>query len=246
MEFAQLSQIDWFWLLLSALFIGMAKTGLGGLGMLVVPIMAAVFGAKASTGIVLPMLIMADLFGVGYYHRHADTRQLLRLVPSTVLGVLVAIWVGDIIDPQQFRMLLAVIILAGSAVMIFNFRNPNFIKPNRLTATAAGFLGGFTTMIGNAAGPVMSVYFLAMGFQKNKFIGTAAWFFLLVNLFKVPFHIWVWETISWETFKLNLSIIPAIVIGALLGFRITRLIPEGPYRLFIIVGILLAAVKLFL
>ena len=129
--------------------------------------------------------------------------------------------------------------------MIFNFRNPEFIDPNKVTALIAGFLGGFTTMIGNAAGPVMSVYFLAMGFQKNKFIGTAAWFFLLVNLFKVPFHIWVWETITWETFQLNLWIIPAIVVGALVGFRITRRIPERPYRAFIIVGILLAAFKLF-
>ncbi|MFZ9045844.1 MAG: sulfite exporter TauE/SafE family protein [Cyclobacteriaceae bacterium] len=241
----ELSQSDWLWFLMGAIFIGMAKTGLGGLGMLVVPIMASVFGAKESTGIVLPMLIMADFFGVGYYHRHADMRQLLRLVPSTIAGVFFAIWVGDAIAPDQFRMLLAFIIIVGSAIMIFNFRNPEFIKPNKVTALIAGFLGGFTTMIGNAAGPVMSVYFLAMGFQKNKFIGTAAWFFLLVNLFKVPFHIWVWETITWETFQLNLWIIPAIVVGALVGFRITRGIPERPYRAFIIVGILLAAFKLF-
>ena len=236
---------DWLWLILCAVFIGMSKTGLGGLGMLVVPIMASVFGAKESTGIVLPMLIMADFFGVGYYHRHADMRQLLRLVPSTVTGVLVAIWIGDMINPDQFRFLLAVIIILGSTLMVFNFRNPNFIKPNRMTAVIAGFLGGFTTMIGNAAGPVMSVYFLAMGFEKNKFIGTAAWFFLLVNLFKVPFHIWVWDTITWDTIQLDLWVFPAIVLGAFAGFRITRLIPERPYRVFIIVGILLAAVKLF-
>lgn len=236
---------DWLWLILCAVFIGMSKTGLGGLGMLVVPIMASVFGAKESTGIVLPMLIMADFFGVGYYHRHADMRQLLRLVPSTVMGVLVAIWIGDMINPDQFRFLLAVIIILGSTLMVFNFRNPNFIKPNRMTAVIAGFFGGFTTMIGNAAGPVMSVYFLAMGFEKNKFIGTAAWFFLLVNLFKVPFHIWVWDTITWDTIQLDLWVFPAIVLGAFAGFRITRLIPERPYRVFIIVGILLAAVKLF-
>ena len=143
-------------------------------------------------------------------------------------------------------MLLAGIIIVGTVLMILNFSKPELIKPNRLFASIAGFLGGFTTMIGNAAGPVMSIYFLAMGFQKNKFIGTAAWFFLLVNLFKVPFHIWIWETISWETFKIDLLIAPAIIVGAFVGFRVTKLIPERPYRIFIIVSILLAAIKLFI
>ena len=242
----ELTLIDWLWVLLSALFVGMSKTGLGGLGMLVVPIMAGVFGARPSTGIVLPMLIIADFFGVGYYHRHAEARQLLKLIPSTVIGVLVAIWVGDVIEPSGFRMLLAGIIIVGTVLMILNFSKPELIKPNRLFASIAGFLGGFTTMIGNAAGPVMSIYFLAMGFQKNKFIGTAAWFFLLVNLFKVPFHVWIWETITWETFKVDLVIAPAIIVGAFVGFRVTKLIPERPYRIFIIVSILLAAIKLFI
>jgi uncharacterized membrane protein YfcA len=245
MEILELTTVDWFWVLLCAALVGMAKTGLGGIGTLVVPIMASVFEAKPSTGIVLPMLIMADFFGVGYYHRHADIRQLVRLAPSTILGVLMAIWVGDLINPSQFRVLLIIIILLGSVLMVLNFRNPELIKPNRAVAIIAGFMGGFTTMIGNAAGPIMSIYFLAMGFQKNKFIGTAAWFFLLVNVFKVPFHIWVWETITWETFKLDLWISPAIVLGAVMGFRITRMIPEKPYRIFIIVSILLASVKLF-
>jgi uncharacterized membrane protein YfcA len=240
-----LSGNEWMWVLLSAMLVGMAKTGLGGLGMLVVPIMAAVFGAKPSTGIVLPMLIMADFFGVGYYHRHAEINQIIRLIPSTIVGVLLAIWVGDSINPDQFRMLLAVIIVIGTIIMILNFSKPNLIKPNPVFAALAGFLGGFTTMIGNAAGPVMSIYFLAMGFQKNRFIGTAAWFFLCVNLFKVPFHIWIWETISWSTFKLNLLIVPAIVIGALVGFKLTKLIPERPYKIFIVLSILLVAIKLF-
>jgi uncharacterized membrane protein YfcA len=240
-----LDMLEWVWILMSAVLVGMAKTGLGGLGMLVVPVMASVFGAKASTGIVLPMLIIADFFGVSYYHRDADVRQLIKLVPSTIIGVLLAIWVGDMIDEQQFHLILAVTIIVGVFIMIINIRRPNLIKPNRTFAWVAGLLGGFTTMIGNAAGPVMSIYFLAMGFQKNKFIGTAAWFFLLVNLFKLPFHVWVWHTIDMDTLKLNLWISPMIVVGALIGFRITKLIPERPYKIIIVVSVLFAGLKLF-
>ena len=100
-------------------------------------------------------------------------------------------------------------------------------------------------MIGNAAGPVMSIYFLSRNLPKNSFIGTSAWFFLLVNVFKVPFHIGVWQTISMESFSFNLLLFPAIVLGVFVGFSIVKRIPEKAYRIFILVSIGLAALKLF-
>lgn len=241
----ELTMMQWFWVAFCALCIGMAKTGLGGAGMLVVPIMASVFGAKPSTGIVLLLLIMADFFGVGYYHRHAEIRQLLKLIPSTIAGVLAGIWIGDVISEEEFQILLAIVILFGIVIMFLNFRKADLIPQNLWISSIAGFLGGFTTMIGNSAGPIMSIYFLSMGFQKNKFIGTAAWFFLVVNVFKVPFHISIWETITWQTLWFDLSLLPFIVLGAFIGISVTKRIPERPYRIFILVSVTLAAVKLF-
>lgn len=241
----ELTTVQWIWVAFCALCIGMAKTGLGGAGMLVVPIMASIFGARPSTGIVLLLLIMADFFGVGYYHRHAELKQLIRLIPSTISGVLIGIWVGERMSSQQFQILLAVVILLGIIVMVFNFGKQELIPKNIWVASLAGLLGGFTTMIGNAGGPVMSIYFLSMGFQKNKFIGTAAWFFLVVNVFKVPFHITIWETITWETLWFDLFLFPFIVLGAFIGVYVTRRIPERPYRIFIMASVTLAAVKLF-
>ncbi len=223
----------------------MAKTGLGGAGMLVVPIMASIFGARESTGLVLLLLIMADFFGVGYYHRHAELKQLFKLIPSTVIGVILAIWVGDILNPKQFQLILAAVILLGILITILNFSKKNIIPRNQYFASFAGFLGGFTTMIGNSAGPIMSIYFLSMGFNKNKFIGTAAWFFLAVNLFKVPFHIWIWETIDTRVLLFDLLMFPLILIGAFFGIWVVKRIPERPYRIFIIVSVTLAALKLF-
>ncbi len=233
------------WVLFCALCVGLAKTGLSGLGLLVVPIFAGVFGARASTGVLLPMLIMADVFAVIYYHRHANFKLLVKLAPATIIGVLAAIWVGDAINEEVFGILLASLVVLGLAIMIWNERKISTIPHNWTFASAAGILAGFTTMIGNAAGPIMSVYFLSLNLKKNAFIGTGAWFFLVVNVFKVPFHITVWETIDWHTFTLNIYLFPVIMIGAFIGIKVVKLIPEKPYRIFIIVSSGLAALKLF-
>ncbi|MAO87085.1 MAG: hypothetical protein CMF86_03130 [Candidatus Marinimicrobia bacterium] len=227
---------------LCAMGIGMAKTGLGGLGMVVVPVMANIFGAKSSTGILLLLLIMADFFGVRYYHMHADLRQLIKLIPSTIIGILTGVFIGDILSDVYFQFLLGAVIISGALIMVIKVD----IKENKLFSIAVGFLGGFITMIGNAAGPIMSIYFLSMGFDKNKFIGTAAWFFLFVNLFKVPMHVFIWKTIDLNILLFDLSLFPLILLGALTGVWIVKKIPEQPYKIFVIVSVILSTFNLFI
>ena len=227
---------------LCAMGIGMAKTGLGGLGMVVVPVMANIFGAKSSTGILLLLLIMADFFGVRYYHMHADLRQLIKLIPSTIIGILTGVFIGDILSDVYFQFLLGAVIISGALIMVIKVD----IKENNLFSIAVGFLGGFITMIGNAAGPIMSIYFLSMGFDKNKFIGTAAWFFLFVNLFKVPMHVFIWKTMDLNILLFDLSLFPLILIGALTGVWIVKKIPEQPYKIFVIVSVILSTFNLFI
>jgi len=227
---------------LCAIGIGMAKTGLGGLGMIVVPVLANIFGAKSSTGILLILLIMADIFGVRYYHMHADMRQLVKLIPSTIIGIVTGVFVGDQISDEYFQLLLVIVIISGVLMTVIKVE----IKERKIFSIIVGFLGGFVTMIGNAAGPIMSIYFLSMGFNKNKFIGTAAWFFLFVNLFKVPFHIFIWNTIDLEIFLFDLSLFPLILIGAIIGVWIVKKIPENPYKVFVIVSVVLSTFNLFI
>ena len=227
---------------LCAMGIGMAKTGLGGLGMVVVPVMANIFGAKSSTGILLLLLIMADFFGVRYYHMHADLRQLIKLIPSTIIGILTGVFIGDILSDVYFQFLLGAVIISGALIMVIKVD----IKENNLFSIAVGFLGGFITMIGNAAGPIMSIYFLSMGFDKNKFIGTAAWFFLFVNLLKVPMHVFIWKTIDLNILLFDLSLFPFILVGAVTGVWIVKKIPERPYKIFVIVSVILSTFNLFI
>lgn len=224
----------------------MAKTGLGGIGLLVVPIMASIFGAKSSTGVLLIILIVADFFGVIYYHQHADIKKLIKLIPSTILGIVLAVLAGHVINENQFKIFLAIIILSGVVLMIFTGESKNYInyKSNIYLTSLFGTLGGLSTMIGNAAGPVMTIYFLSMGFQKNMFIGTTAWFFLFVNLFKVPFHVLIWNTINLKIFFFGLTCLPLILIGAFIGILSVKKIPENFYRLFLIFSVVLSVLKL--
>ncbi len=231
---------------MSALFIGMAKTGIFGLGALIPPVLAAVFGGKASAGLLLPMLSMADIFAVIYYSRHASWPHLWKLFPFAAAGVIIAIWVGAVIDDHTFKVIMAFFILAGIPVMIWReqMKNAKPLTGNWWSGSFFGITGGFSTMIGNTAGPIMSLYLLAMQLPKNVLIGTGAWFFLIVNLFKIPFHVYIWETITLESFSLNLFMWPVILLGGFLGVRLVRIIPEKPFRWLVIIMTALASVRL--
>lgn len=246
-ESFDLSTLDWIMLVLSAFIIGMTKTGVAGIYYLVIPMMAWVFGGKNSTGILLPMLSMADIFAVIYYNRSANWGHLVKLVPIAFVGVIIGTLVGNAISEQVFKMLMGIIVLSGIGVMVFMERRKSKEVPDYWWfSVLTGLFAGFSTMVGNAAGSVLAVYLLSMRFPKNVYIGTTAWFFMLINLLKMPFHIFSWKTITWNSFLLDLTMIPAILVGAILGVWIVRLIPEKAYRTFLIWVTALSAILLFI
>ena len=234
-------------LFLAAFLIGMAKTGVSGAAMFAVPILAVIFGGKVSTGLMLPMLIMADLFAVTYYHRHANWHYLLKLFPTAALGVIIGTWLGNYIDDQMFRLTMGIIIFVSLAIMLWmESTNKERIPDFLWFALLMGLLGGITTMVGNLAGSIMALYLLSMRLPKNEYIGTAAWFFLVINLFKVPFHVFSWETINLNSFLLNLTGLPFIALGAYCGIVIVKHIPEQQYRWLVIVMTGVAALLMVL
>ena len=230
-----LTYIQWAVICLAAVCVGMSKTGVQGIMLMIVPLLAMAFGAKESTGIILPMLCMADIIAVAYYRRIADWKIVLRLLPTAILGFFIAIGVDRLVPGGHFRQLMGWTLMLALAVMIWS---EIFGKENRWMnrwwySAIFGLLGGFTTMIGNAAGPVMSVYLLSMRKEKMEYIGINAWFFLVVNLLKVPLQAFVWNNISWSSLQLDLLMLPVIGLGAIIGIRIVRLLPEKVFRRFI-------------
>lgn len=229
--------------LLVALFIGMSKTGVHGAGMVAVPLLANVFGGQLSSGIMLPILCLADVMGVWYYHRHASWHHLKKLFPWAALGTFFGTYVGGMIDDGLFKAIMAIIILVSVGIMIWLERGHKEDVPHyKWFAGLTGVAGGFTSMIGNLAGSVMAIYFLSMRLPKNVFIGTSAWFFMVINWFKIPFHLWSWHTITARTFLLDLTTLPIIAVGAYLGILIVKSLPEKAYRWFIISMTIVAAI----
>ena len=242
-----LSSLDILIIVVVALCIGMAKTGVYGAGMMTVPLLAGAFGGKVSSGIMLPMLIIADVIGVWYYHRHALWGHLKILFPWSALGVILGTIVGSYIDDILFRLIMAVVILVSVGIMLWMERDRSKEVPTNIWFGATtGVLGGFTSMVGNLAGAVLTLYFLSMRLPKYAFIGTGAWFFLFINWFKAPFHIFVWHTLTWDILLLDLVTTPFIILGAYLGILIVKSLSEKTYKWFIIAMTIVSAVYMLL
>lgn len=241
---------------LAALVVGFSKTGVPGSGILVVPMMAYVFGGHLSIGATLPMLIAADCFAVAFYRSHADFARLKSLAPWVVGGlVLGTLFLRYLPHPPGTRdplnPIIGAIVLLMLAVQLLRNRLGDRLVPTSPSGTAAtGVLAGFTTMASNAAGPVMSIYMAAAKMPKNVFMGTSAWYFFIFNLAKVPFMVWLtYDRPSDPLFTpaslaMNASLIPLIVVGAFLGRKLLPVIPEKVFTGSVLVLAAIGAIKL--
>ena len=219
-----------------ALLLGIAKSGIKGLAVLIVTGLALIYGAKESTGILMSLLICGDILAVIYYKRHVKWVYLLKLLPWMVLGVLAGVVSGKDLPEDLFKSGMAVIILLSVAMMYYWERKKDRKVPTHWSfAALMGMMAGFTTMVGNLAGAFSNIYFLAIKLPKNEFIGTAAWLFFIINLFKVPFHLWVWETMNQESLKISLTLIPAVISGLFLGVFLVKKINNDKYRKLILI-----------
>ena len=246
-DLSQVEAYQWVLAVISAMVIGMSKAGITGLTLMFVPLMAVSFGGRASTGLLLPMLCVGDIFAVSWYRRNAEWRYLLKLLPPAVVGLAAGVAVGGRLSDESFRYLLGGIILVLLGMMVWQDlgkKEPQYPQAWWF-AIVAGLAAGFTTMIGNAAGAITSIYLLSMRLPKNAFIGTAAWFFLIINLLKVPLQVFFWENINAATLTFNALMVPAIAVGAVIGIIAAGKIPERAYRVFVMVMTGVAGLLLF-
>jgi len=232
---------------LSAFIIGLSKAGLKGIDMLNVTIMTIVFGGKASTGIVLPLLCVADVMAVKYYHRHAQWSHVRRLMPWMMIGILVGVFVGKDLNEAIFRKVMATIIVLTVIIMlVIEFRKTMVMPNNKLFVSGMGLVSGFTTMLGNLAGAFSNIYFLAMRLPKNDFIGTGAWIFLIINWFKLPFQVFYWNNITGASLLTDLALVPFLILGFWCGIKLVARIKDDLYRQVVIVLTLIGAIFIFL
>ena len=228
-----------------ALLLGISKSGIKGIASLIVTGFALVYGAKNSTGILMPLLLVGDVFAITYYKRHVQKEYIIKLLPWMVLGVLFGVIGGSYISESIFKYGMALIILFSVGLMYYwENKKDKTVPSHSIFASSMGLLAGFTTMIGNLAGAFTNIYFLAMRIPKNNFIGTAAWLFFLINFFKVPFHIWSWKTINSESILISLKLIPFVVMGLITGVFLVKKIEDESYRKLILLFTALGGVAI--
>ncbi|MDT0158081.1 sulfite exporter TauE/SafE family protein [Microbacterium sp. ARD32] len=226
----------WAWILLglAALLAGLGKTAIPGSGTLVVVMMAAVLPARTSTAATLLLFIVGDVFALIAYRRHAHWPTLLRLAPAVVAGLVAGFLFLAWSDDAMVRRTIAVILLAMIAITLWRRRRARSTTVGRTAAVGYGTLAGFTTMVANSGGPVMSMYFLATRTPVKVFLGTSAWFFAIVNLAKVPFLAGI-GLITPSVLLADLVLAPLVVAGALIGIRLAKRMPQHLFDRMVIV-----------
>lgn len=230
--------VGWILLAVAASLIGFAKTAVGGVASLSAAIFAVVLPARESTAAVLALLLVGDVIAVGVYRRHADWAMLTRLMPSVVPGLALGAWFVAIADQPLMQRGIGAILLTMVGLQIWARRpadRPSLPRGQLLTIgrkavpVAVGVVAGFATMTANAAGPVMTLYLLLAGLSVLSLLGTAAWFFFLVNLAKVPFSAGL-DLMNGPTLLMDLLLVPPLLVGAAVGAAVAPLIPRRRFE----------------
>jgi uncharacterized protein len=240
--------LQWICAILGALMVGISKAGITGLGLLSIALFAHVFpSSKQASGLILPLLIFGDFVAVLSYRTHTQWRYIWKLMPWTAVGVVLGYFALGHISDRTTRNMIGVIIVS---LCVLGFWRRYLVVQSQESeawhwalAAALGIAAGFITLVANAAGPLMAIYLVAMRLPKLQFVGTVAVFFMVLNLFKVPFMVDL-GLITVQSFKFNLMLAPAVFLGALAGrwilIRINqRLFEDLVLALSAIAGILL-------
>ncbi len=239
----------WQWCVaaIASLLVGISKTGITGLSLLFVGMFASVMPARRSTGLVLPLLIVGDLCAVVSYRAHAQWRHVWRLLPWSAAGVVIAYFALGRMDERQSRIAIGAIVLGLSALHVARrFRREGDLEryPPGF-APLMGILAGFTTLVANAAGPLIVIYLLAMRLPKMEYMGTGSVYFLLMNLFKLPFMVAL-GLITAESLRANLVLVPAVLVGAALGRWLLGRINQRLFENLALVLTAVAGLRMFL
>jgi uncharacterized membrane protein YfcA len=248
----ELGLASWLGLVVAAMLIGVAKTAINGVGSIAVVIFAAVLPARESTGAILPLLLCGDLVAVSWYRRHADWSTMWRLLPGVVPGLLVGAWFLSVVDDEVVRRTIALILLVMCGLQIWQLQHRERLAALRsargahdLTPLGTGAAAGFATMTANAAGPVTTVYLVRAGLPMLQMIGTGAWFYLLVNLAKVPFSAGL-GLITPISLVRDAVLVPALLVGAASGILLVRCLRQQQFEVVALVFSAVTAVLLLL
>jgi hypothetical protein len=207
---------------------------------------AFLFGARESSGIVLPMLLLGDIGAVATYRPHARWDYIARMLPPACVGVIIGALLMGHLNDAAFRPVVGWIVLVLTLMQVARSIHPEWmgnVPHARWFAWAMGLLAGLMTMFANAAGPIIALYVLAVGLPKLELVGTSAWFFLILNAFKIPFSVSL-GLIHPGTLLLNLMLAPMIALGLVTGRWLIHRVPQRVFDRLLLAFAGIAALRL--
>jgi hypothetical protein len=228
----------------SAFTVGLSKGGLPSVGTLSVPLLAIAISPMTAAALLLPIYVASDMVGLYLYRRSYSSRNLAILIPSSLVGVLIG-WVFSTHLSSVF------IGMPVGAVGVLFCLNAWFGARFRQTAKAAdiprglfwGALTGLTSFVSHSGGPTYQMYVLPQHLEKMKFAGTSTILFAIVNAAKIiPY----WELKQFSDFDapLVLRLVPAAILGTIVGKELTQILPDGLFFRIVQITLLLLSLKL--
>lgn len=221
---------------LSAFLIGLSKGGLDQtLASLATPLMALVMPVEEVIGLLLPILMLADLFAVAMHWRHWRTRFVLVLVPGALLGVAVGTAFLTSVSPRTLRTVLGIIVLLFTVYKVLEtrlFRSLQY-RPRSWHAALAGSMSGFTSTLAHIGGPPVSSYLLMQEVQPRVFVATAALFFMIMNYIKIPFY-YVADVFNLQRLGQLIWLLPVLPLGVWVGRWLVVRLPRRAFERIII------------
>lgn len=232
-------------LLAAALLSGFSKFSVGGMGMLIVPVLMLAYPGPEALGILVPIYIFADLIAIFMYRRAVNWTVLLRLLPLQMVGMGLGAWFLSGMSADQFALLIGLSILGMLLLGIWLDHHEATFMRHPFTAKAVGLVAGVISMTASAAGPMLSLYIMEQRLEKESYVSTRAWLFLVIDLAKVPL-LYQLGFVNAETTWLGFQAIPAMLVGGLVGYLLLMKMQLQQFKWLIRIVAAIAAVKIFL
>jgi len=244
----ELPLASWLLLLLGGFTVGMSKSGLAGVGLVQVLAFAVVFGARQSTGVLLPLLVVGDCCAVWLMGRDVVWSYVVKLMPPTLVGVALGWLLLGRLDESVFKPFIGGLVLAlcgGQLLRMWRGYLFASVPHSRSFAWGTGMVSGIATMLANAAGPIVALYLLAVALPKQRLVATAAWFFLILNVTKIPLSASL-GLISLESLAIDALLAPCVLAGLVAGRAIVKRIPQKLFDTLLLLFTGVAALRLML
>lgn len=227
----------------AAFFVGMSKGGVPMIGSLAVPTMALFMSPVTAAGLLLPVYVISDMFGVWAYRREYSPRNLAILIPAATLGIGVGWATASIVTEAMVMLIVGLIGLSFCLIRWLGGAGQAARPADLPRGVFWGAVSGFTSFVSHGGAPPYQMYVVPQKLPKMVYAGTTTLTFAAVNAMKlVPY--WALGQLSPANLTITATLVPVAVAATFAGVRMTRRLPEVLFYRLVMAALFLISLKL--